>query len=176
MKYKDREDNILDILLHNLKQNNDKEELLCNYKICSQCRGECCKKSGCHISPDDLKKIDNRTINKLLDAGLVVIDWWVGYENKSLDVYLDEVYYLKIAHIGSPPISNGIGGRCTLLTYKGCPISFKYRPKGARRLNCHKLNINKDTPHYNIEECLQDWLPYQDILESIVINRERGKK
>ena len=28
-----------------------------NSKICSECGGECCKRCGCHFSPDDFKEI-----------------------------------------------------------------------------------------------------------------------
>lgn len=166
-----------------IKENNDVEEILCCYEVCSLCKGECCKKSGCHISPDDLKDINIDIINELLNTGMVLIDWWVGYENKVLDLYLDKAYYLKIAHIGSKEISNGIGGQCVLLTDTGCPLKFKYRPKGARRLNCYKIRHtmeqhrqlfgDKAVDNYSIEQCLGEWLPYQDLLEQIKNDRDK---
>ena len=33
------------------------EETTCNYSICAECGGRCCKRCGCHLSPDDFKDL-----------------------------------------------------------------------------------------------------------------------
>lgn len=136
-----------------------------NTEICKRCGGSCCKSLGCHISPFDLKEITFESIISLIDeSGCISIDWWEG--NPIIDEPDGQrVYFLRIKNQGAKVIDPSFGGICSILTDIGCPLSYEYRPKGARDL------IPKEGPtchdRYSKRQCAIDWYSYQDIMKMI---------
>jgi len=135
-----------------------------NTEICKKCGGKCCKATGCHISPFDLKEISVEFIINLIDeTGCISIDWWDG--NPITNEHTNEkAYFLRIKNQDSFTVDPTFGGICSILTDIGCPLSFEYRPRGARDLvpsegECQVL--------YSKQECAIDWYAYHDIMEEV---------
>ena len=106
-----------------------------NPQICKACGGDCCKSMGCHIAPDDLMSLTLSDIISFIDeSGCISIDWWEGN-----------------------PITNERDN-------KRCPLSFEYRPKGARELI---PDIDKCNQSYSKQQCAIDWMQYSDIMEQV---------
>jgi len=140
------------------------EILKYNPELCRGCGGLCCKTMGCHISPEDLKdEITVESIIRLIDeTGCISIDWWEGdpSENNAVSRGL----FLRIKNVNAKIIDPSYGDECSILTDKGCPLIYSYRPKGAREL------IPAETEclvGYSKQQCAIDWLPYRDILEEV---------
>ena len=167
-------------LIHSTED--DKEEDTCNYEKCGSCGGNCCRNMGCHISPTDINgDITVETISKLLDTGLVMLDWWEG-DVKDHNEY-HRVYYLHMRNIKTDPfklllgisdfdedelqdiVYPSFGGKCILLTDKGCPLEYKHRPKGARLLIPDICFTQEGL--YTKEDSCEDWRQYWDILNEV---------
>lgn len=157
--------NLLDKYFKPVETPKDGSENINSY-MCSECKGKCCKYMGCHISPDDLKDLSKDGIFKMInELGFISIDWWEGNPNKESDHSMGNGYYLRIRNTGAPVVDPSFGGvRCMLLTDAGCPIEYKYRPKGARELlPCFGGCI----VNYNKQQCAKDWWPYRKILHEL---------
>lgn len=135
--------------------------------LCKKCKGFCCKSMGCHISPHDLKEITVESIIALIDESKCIsIDWWEGnpITNESTG---EEVYFLRIKNKECKIVDPSYGGTCSILKDSGCPLSYEYRPKGAR-----ELIPNKDADcidGYSKQQCAIDWYPYKEILEKVCL-------
>lgn len=135
-----------------------------NTEMCKGCGGCCCKSMGCHISPFDLKEISVKSIINLIDeAQCISIDWWDG--NPLTNEHDNtRCYFLRIKNRDSKVIDPSFGGVCSILTDIGCPLSFEYRPKGARDLiPCE----NDCVDNYSKQQTAIDWMPYQDIMKEV---------
>lgn len=162
----------VEILKSLFKENNDEENKYTCYEECTSCKGECCKSMGCQISPRDLVSVDKETIKKLLDTGMISIDWWVNL--KVNNEYIGNGYYIRMRNIDSDVVDASWGGICSILTKTGCPLDFKHRPMGGRKLSpliC-KMNDSEDSDSMKIDEyskydCVLEWLPYHDILSDL---------
>jgi hypothetical protein len=154
-------------LLIFFKCNYDIENSYCDKHICEECGGSCCKNLGCYISPDDLKSVDYDTIKGLLDTGFVSIDWWTGLK---LDNYEGNGYYLRMKNVGYGIVDQSLGGTCNILTKTGCPLEFRYRPKGGRKLIPGKCSGKSDDEKSDYEkyDCVLDWFPYIELLEKLI--------
>ena len=136
-----------------------------NQTVCGECGGLCCRNMGCHISPNDLKEISVESIIALInESGCISIDWYEG--NPADDNDYSPCYFLRMKHSGAPVVDPSWGGVCCLWTDSGCPLSFQYRPKGARTL--HPDDNQECAADYTKEQCVIDWLPYRGILEEVV--------
>lgn len=131
-------------------------------ETCKLCQGGCCRNMGCHFSPDDFEEISFESLKTEIDKGYISIDWWEDWDKGNQ-------YYLRIRNVDSPIIDPSWGGRCILLTDSGCSLPFEKRPLGARALKprerydgsfCHS--------YYTKEQCKNDWLKYDDILQRLV--------
>jgi hypothetical protein len=125
---------------------------------CAECKGLCCKHMGCHFSPTDFEDISFDNLKKEIEKGFISIDWWES------DVHQ---YYLRMRHVNAPIVDPSWGGRCVLLTDKGCPLPFEKRPLGARALK--PISNGECRVHYSKEMCKDDWLEYSDILSALVL-------
>lgn len=68
-----------------------------NKQLCKKCGGRCCKRMGCHYSPEDFKEITYESLKKEIEKGFISIDWWEGNpfeENKDDDI--SRAHYLRI--------------------------------------------------------------------------------
>jgi hypothetical protein len=127
---------------------------------------------GCQISPNDLISVDKETIKKLLDTGMVSIDWWDDLEidNK----YIGNGYYLRMRNMASDIVDASWGGICSILTKTGCPLDFKYRPMGGRTLSpvlCKRSDLKDsdiaEAGGYSKLDAVKEWNQYHDILEEL---------
>lgn len=137
-----------------------------NTNLCEKCGGSCCKNMGCHISPFDLKEISVESIINLIEeSNCISIDWWEGNpiteENTG-----ERAFYLRIRNENSVIIDPSYGGKCSILTDNGCPLSFEYRPKGAREL-IPNINNKCCRDGYSKRQCAIDWYSYKDIMEQV---------
>lgn len=135
-----------------------------NNQLCKKCGGQCCKSMGCHISPFDLKNISITSIISLIDeSDCISIDWWDG---NPITEEIDDsrVYFLRIKNKNSKIVDPSYGGVCSILTNNGCPLSFEYRPKGARDLIPKELYCHD---RYSKRQCAIDWLTYQDVMSEV---------
>jgi len=141
-----------------------KNESLVNESICEKCGGDCCKTMGCHISPFDLREISEQSIINFIDeTGCVSIDWWEG--NPITNEHDGtKGFYLRIRNVNSAIVDPAYKRQCSILTDKGCPLAFEYRPKGARELVPGLLQCS---PDYSKQQCAIDWYQYIDILSNV---------
>ena len=140
-----------------------------NPSLCSACGGKCCLRMPGIYHPDDLGKTFAEVViavDKLLRDGTAQIDWWEGDEPEyfvrptALDWHANDVR------------SPTWGGRCALLTDKGCALSWDRRPH-----QCRGLIPNPDKPG----ECdegiegkrwyVDAWKPWQTFLANVEVNR-----
>lgn len=135
-----------------------------NPQICKACGGDCCKSMGCHIAPDDLMSLSVSDIISFIDeSGCISIDWWEG--NPITNERDNKRYcYLRIRNKDEKVIAPSWRGECGILTDTGCPLSFEYRPKGARELI---PDIDKCNQGYSKQQCAIDWMQYSDIIEQV---------
>lgn len=135
-----------------------------DHDICNRCGGECCKKMGCHLSPNDFKALSYETVLFLMkEVGAIAIDWWEPckeFDDK-------RVYYLRMRHKRQDMIEPAWYGECVMYDENvGCLLEDAYRPMGGLMLrpsdgeDCDVLYSKKD--------CAKEWLEYQDILGKIV--------
>lgn len=135
-----------------------------NSSICKKCNGKCCHNLGCYISPYDFISVTKENIRNLInESKCVSIDWWEG--NPLTDKNTEErFFFLRIKNKNSFTVDPSFGGTCSILTDKGCPLSFAYRPKGARDLI---PNINECDCLYTKQQCAIEWASYNNILEEL---------
>jgi hypothetical protein len=147
-----------------------KEQDFTNYDLCKECKGECCKRMGCGLSPEFLNSCKDKAevemkIRELLNKGIYSIDWWEG--DTQIPKKLKRVPYIRARNKNAGIIDASWGGECMLLTEKGCSLSFEDRPREGQRLipnasfNC--------TGDYGKKDVARDWRKYADILEKIIM-------
>lgn len=136
-----------------------------NKQLCKECGGRCCKRMGCHYSPDDFEEITYESLKKEIEKGFISIDWWEGNpfeENKDDDI--GRAYYLRIRNKDGEIVDPSWGGECILLTDDGCLLSYEERPKGARMLEPDEYGC---ISYYNKQQAARDWYKYNDILSKL---------
>lgn len=152
-----------------------------NKKLCSICKGHCCKSSGCELSPEDFKDgVTYEAIKERIDKGLISIDWWEGNVFQELDEYdsrseenICKSLFLRMRNKNAPVVDPSFGGECVALTANGCKLSYDERPKGGRalipdldlledgfRINCHS--------DWSKKESAIEWYTYRDILAKLM--------
>lgn len=181
---------------YHMSENKNFEELGKDCTYCKQCGGACCKRSGCHFSPDDFEEISFEYLkDKIESTGYISIDWWEGdprEENVDDEERLSRGLFLRMRHRKSanpildpfsglaallsntfdrvdtdepgPIVDAAWGGRCVLHTDEGCPMEYEKRPKGARWLIAKTGPCIPCNDAYSKQQCVIDWIPYQDIL------------
>lgn len=141
-----------------------------NKKACAQCGGLCCKRCGCHFSPDDFQEISFDFLKKELEKGYISIDFVNG------EMILEDfgVYILRIRNQDSPIVDTGYGkNNCILLTPNGCKLNYKHRPTGGKLLiPSEELRPGllgepprrKCISSYDIRKCCYEWKPHKKLL------------
>ena len=133
-----------------------------NKKLCSKCKGRCCKETGCFFMPSDFKKIEFRYLKRRIDKGYISISKALQFEGIELPY---PILYLKIRNVNSKICCISERGKCMLLTKHGCKLNFKKRPSGGKALipgnegQCKSLFTEK--------EILTQWKPHQEILKQL---------
>ena len=130
-----------------------------NNDYCKKCKGTCCKRMGCHLSPEDINgDITYDKLKRLLDTGNYSIDWWEGEES---------LYYIRMRNKNANIIDPSWGGECVLLTENGCSLNFENRSKGGRMLLARINEFEKCKDYYSKEDCVHDWQQYSNILKKL---------
>lgn len=143
-----------------------------NNQICAECGGECCKRCGCHFSPDDFQEISFDFLKKELEKGYISIDFVDGemiYQNFG-------IYILRARNKDAPIVDLGYKrSPCILLTEKGCKLDYEHRPTGGRLLipsnKCHSLfgvAERRCNSTYSIDKCCYEWKSHQKLLHNLV--------
>ena len=140
-----------------------------NSKICSECGGQCCKRCGCHFSPNDFEEITFDFLKKEIEKGYISLD----YVDRNIIYEDSDIFILRIRNQGTPIVDlDCIRTPCILLTENGCKLNYSNRPTGG------KLLIPSDKlegffqhraceQRYSINDCCSDWKPYQNLLQSL---------
>lgn len=140
-----------------------------NAQLCSECKGECCKRCGCHFSPDDFAEISFEFLKSELEKGYISID----YFSKETTYMNTGAYILRIRNQDSPIVDLEQKVRpCMLLTEKGCKLDYAHRPSGGKLLipkveliGNRKKRICYST--YSVTSCCHEWMPYQKLLHRL---------
>lgn len=160
-------------LLHRSVDKDDDYAKYVNSEICSECGGECCKRCGCHLSPNDFKKISFNFLKKEIQKGDISIDYVKG---ERIDQNFG-VYILRVRNQDAPivDIECKWPTPCILLTKKGCGLAFKNRPAGGRLLipskkflSLSNKEIRECIPEYSIIDCCAEWRPHQEVLVKLI--------
>jgi len=142
-----------------------------NAQICAECGGECCKRCGCHFSPDDFEEISFDFLKKEIEKGYITITFFSA-ENLHRDI---GAYILRVRNQNTPIVYSGTKeSPCILLTENGCKLSYEDRPSGGKLLIPEKklkFIFNKEQricpSRYSTRDCCYEWLPHKEILEQL---------
>lgn len=136
-----------------------------NCDLCSKCGGDCCKKCGCHFSPDDFEEISFEFLKKELEKGYISIDYVDGEM-----IYSDfGVYILRVRNQGADIVDACLireKSQCILLTENGCKLDYNHRPTGGKLLIPNE--DGRCRQKYDIFDCCYEWKPHQRILRDLV--------
>lgn len=136
-----------------------------NLEICSKCKGKCCKAMGCHFSPDDFKDLSYEGLKKEMDKGYISIDWWEGNPfDPDKRNEIPRAFFLRVRNRDAKIVDASWGGACSLLSEKGCTLSYEERPKGGKELI---PAVPKCIIKYSKDECAKEWYKYDDILRKL---------
>lgn len=152
---------LMDERKHIVKEFNIEQDT--NPELCSKCGGQCCKKCGCHFSPDDFSEISFEFLKKELEKGYISID----YVHRNMCISCNGGYILRMRNINAPIVDTGLKrSPCILLTENGCKLDYFHRPSGAKLLipSEDKNHVFTCESKYSIEQCCIEWIPYQNIL------------
>ena len=142
-------------------------------EICTECGGECCKRCGCHFSPDDFQEISFEFLKGEIEKGYISIGYIDG------EVTYDDfgVYFLRIRNKNSPIVDFGHSPNpCILLKENGCKLTYEQRPSGGKllipsaELRTTIFGEQKRTCFslYGIEKCAYEWKPHKALLYDLV--------
>lgn len=143
-----------------------------NTKICSECKGLCCKNCGCHFSPDDFEEISFEYLKKELEKGYISID----FVDEEFTIAPFGIYILRIRNQGAPIVDTFrmSNSPCILLSQTGCMLSYNKRPSGGKLLipsNEFSFYLGEKIRNcmqtYPISDCCEEWKPYQKILKEL---------
>lgn len=140
--------------------------------ICAQCKGLCCKSQGCHVAPWDVFKGGKGSIEKLrafMNTKNYTVDFWAGdpRDNDIWNFDFSQHYFLRARNKNEGFITGyNPNGACAMLTSTGCKLSFNERPTGGKSLV--PKPDQRCVPTYTKRQCAIDWIPYQDMLETII--------
>lgn len=134
-----------------------------NFEICCECGGKCCKKCGCHFSPDDFKEISFDVLKKEIEKGYISIDHVSG----EMIYQAHGIYILRVRNQGAPVVDTGYSrSPCILLTENGCKLDYEKRPSGGKLLIPAKNRMCFSK--YSIKDCCYEWQPHQKILNDLI--------
>ncbi len=163
-------------------------------EICKECKGNCCKSTGCSLSPEDMIRriraqqemagaegmqytnIEEMKAEKMKteeiasEKGLAIeeIENWLINSNCALDSFGypgGRLLYVRMRHKCFTFIGVDAMGECAALTDTGCRLSYEDRPKGGRMLIASE--DHHCTQKYTREMMVEDWMPYQEQLKQI---------
>ena len=166
-----------DITYKPIKKDYDLPDNL-NQDSCKKCQGFCCKRCGCHFSPDDFnfKKIDDENgprdsnevifeiLRKEMEKGYIVVEcipgemFWSGIDGM----------ILRARNINEGLVGRMMRSQCILLTENGCKLDYEHRPSGGRLLKpVYKNEELFCKQYYDIPDCCKEWLPFKEVLAKL---------
>lgn len=143
-----------------------------NKKLCQECGGLCCKKSGCDYFTTDFGNITKVKIIEALETGNVSI----VSAFKAITTYDGKIGFIPLLYLRARNNDRDVidlfslKKECSMLTDTGCSYSLEERPSGGKNL----IPGHPCKPYLNPLEEMQKWKPYQSLLSKIV-KRYTGK-
>lgn len=151
-----------------------------NPEFCTKCQGHCCKKCGCHFSPDDFefKKVDDEIgprdtnevifeiLKKEMEKGYIVVEYIPG------ETFYSDIDGIILRARNTNEGLTGLWNRspCILLTENGCKLDYEHRPSGGRLLMPifdESTNRFYCRQYYDIYSCCKEWLPFKEVLAQL---------
>ena len=157
----------------------DCEEFNCNYELCKQCGGRCCKRNACDCSPEDFE-CDVNKMRLAIQSGNYTIDFTRMTANSFVitptQVYLDtkrvlvnplECFFIRPKNVGRPIVdlihTVEDEGPCIFWNENtGCPLKYEKRPKGGRTLV--PFWENNCISQYDKFDLIKEWKPFTEFL------------
>lgn len=163
-----------DLILRAIMELDEKRVIVKDYnnpdnvdsETCARCGGICCKKCGCHFSPEDFKDLSYEGLKKEIEKGYISID----YVDGEIICSSYGAYILRIRNQGAPIVDTDYSRRapCILLGKRGCKLTYEQRPAGAKLLIPNVVNNVLDCyAMYSIDDCCYEWKPYQKVLSAL---------
>ncbi len=164
-------------------------------EICKECKGNCCRSTGCSLSPEDMIRGiraqkgttgEETTQQGYIEKGIMTkapaaeeitsekepdieeVENWLINSNCALDSFGypgGRLLYVRMRHKCFTFIGVDAMGECAALTDTGCLLSYEDRPKGGRMLIASE--DHRCTQKYTREMMVEDWMPYQEQLKQI---------
>lgn len=139
-----------------------------NKNICAECKGFCCKKSGCDYFVSDFESMDTNYLENFLRKGYSSIIASLDFKRLSNDkIVVTPILYLRARNINRDIVDLlSMKTTCMSLGENGCLFNINQRPSGGvtlipkENMKCYSI-IDRN------EELLK-WLPYQKILHRLV--------
>ena len=82
-----------------------------DFSVCSSCGGYCCKRCGCHYSPDDFSEISYEYLRKEIEKGYISID----YVDREALLAKRGVYFLRVRNVEAPILDVGFRKSATCI-------------------------------------------------------------
>jgi hypothetical protein len=117
------------------------------------------------LSKDNTEIENNEVLKKVLETGIVAIDWWDPVNDDEIPLY-----YLRMRNTFSSIVDPSFFGTCILLSETtGCMIHPEYRAKEGIGMACdHRPfpddyfdELTKAFPEPTKEQLAQDWNEYE---------------
>lgn len=139
-----------------------------NSLLCTECGGDCCKKSGCGYLPSDFSSFTKSEIVKALSTGKISISSVLQLRKlKDGKLVVDPLLILRARNRNRDIVDLiSLKTPCSMLKEDGCSYDKEHRPSGGVRFipmpnrECYPLD--------NQEEVLKQWEPYQGLLGRMV--------
>lgn len=153
-------------------------------EICKECKGACCKRTGCIYLPEDFHSMEYEYLLELIKKGNISINLDIFKIHGTLDLYnkfkISDVtpfnqdlwsfyLYLRARNINSDIIDFlGKEGTCSMLTENGCSYKDSERPSLGLSLIPQKNGDCKQIAKQYTYQIMFDWIKHQDVLNKIV--------
>ena len=136
-----------------------------NCNLCSSCGGRCCKDGACGLMPVDIPKLTVQGIIEQLRSGKYSITFFCL---EIVEGVVEAIPMMTAREVRAGTVNNSLFHRpCSLLTPNGCALSEEDRPTQALLFIPRPNNMCRSL--LNSEDVLSAWLPYQRILEEVVL-------
>ncbi len=143
-------------------------------ELCKLCKGRCCKKSGCHYSPEDFGKITYQSLREKIDNGCIHIEYIPGkYTDTKKGTFI-----LRVKNKGERTVGPYLETGCMFLTEDGCHLDYDHRPTGGKLLIpiLDIEGIGRCYNSYSLRDCCYEWHTYRRILRKLVRHYKRENK
>lgn len=151
----------------------EKIKVYVDKEMCAECKGECCKVSGCMYMPSDFKNLKFSKLKKELLKGDISIDAFpvTGFYK---DVWT-LVLFLRARNIDCEIVDLFTnGGTCKKLGENGCQYEEKDRPTCG--LCVKPVKVGGPCPKtFDDSYFTSEWLKHQNVLE-LLLKEFTGKE